>query len=498
MKKNLYPEWVMRHKTKGTAVEKRGETYYLTRIHSVWDKERRISKKITDEYLGIITESGLLPPKHKRTLKIERVTIKEFGGTVLINHITEELQTKLEAIYPNEWKTIFSIVAIRFFHNSPMKNMKHHYIHSYLSDLFADLDLNPKAVSNTIQKLGSDREKMVLFMRELVGQSSENLIIDLTHIFSESENINWLSIGHNPQDQFHHQINMLLIFSHDKMKPVYFRLLPGSIRDVSSIKATIEESKISNALFVGDKGFHSSMNVETLEKENLRYILPIKRNNGDTNYEVIKKHDRKNFDGFFIFEHRYIWHKQLKSDDTRKFILFFDEQLKTEEENSFLQRINRISEDKKEEKEQILNSFYERQFELGTITVVTNTKHPAEDIYKYLKARINVEVAFDTFKNILEADKTYMRTDAHMYGWVFVNFISLNLYYSLYGILASKEKLLEHYSPKDVIMHFSKVYKVNVDGKELIAEVPKTTRILLEKIGLPNDLLRPITKKPQS
>ena len=488
MKKN-YPEWVIKQKIKGTAIEKRGENYYLSRVHSVWDKKTGRPKKITDEYLGKITQSGLLAPKHKRIqVDISNITIKEFGATVLMNYLTQELQDKLKKIYPNNWKSLFTIAAIRFFHNSPMKNMNHHFQHSYISELFSGVNTDPRMISNLFEKLGSDREKMVLFMKELSVDCSENLIVDITHIFSESENINWLSIGHNSQDQYHQQLNMLLIFSHDRMKPVYFRLLPGSIRDVSSIKATIAEGDIKNALFVGDKGFHSLGNVETFEEQNLKYILPLKRNNSDINYEVMKTQDRKKFDGSFFFQGRLIWPKEGKTKSGRRIILFFDQKLRVDEERSFLDRIHKMPEDKKEEKGDILNSFYEKQFELGTITIITNSDQTAEKIYHFLKARTNIEVAFDTFKNILEADKTYMRSDSHMYGWMLINFISLLMYYILYGILTSKE-LLAHYSPKDIIMHFSKVYKIRVGDKQTISEIPKTTRILSQRMELPIDLL---------
>lgn len=486
--KTEYPDWVLKHKVKGTAIEKRGESYYLSKVHSTWDKKTGKPKKVTDEYLGKITQSGLLAPKHKRMPEIRNISVKEFGASALINHLTQELQTQLQKIYPQDWKSLFTIAAIRFFHNSPMKNMNHHFEHSYLSELFSEVNTDPRVISNFLEKLGSDREKMVLFMKELVTGESENLIVDLTHIFSESENINWLSIGHNSQDQFHEQLNMLLIFSHDRMKPVYFRLLPGSIRDVSSIKATIAEGNISNAVFVGDKGFHSLGNVELFEEQNLKYVLPMKRNNSDIDYDVLKAQDRKKFDGSFFFQHRVIWSKEGRTKTGRRIVLFFDQRLGVDEERSFLDRIDKIPEDKKEEKEKLLNDFYAKQFELGTITIITNSDKPAKEIYYFLKARTNIEVAFDTFKNILEADKTYMRSDAHMYGWMLVNFISLLMYYTLYGILTSKE-LLSHYSPKDILMHFSKVYKVRVGDKEIISEIPKVTRILSVKMNLTTDLL---------
>ncbi len=490
---STYPDYVEKAKIKGTQIMQRGENYYLYKISSKWDKKKQVSKKITGEYLGKITPEGVVTPKHKRTvaeLVVSAPTIKEFGASVLINHLSTRLQEQLQRAFPEDSHSIFVMSVLRFFYNLPIKNLNTRFSRSHLSDLFPTVNMDPKAVSSLLERVGTNRESMVLFMRELIDfTSKENIIVDLTHIFSESENINWLSIGHNAGDQFHKQLNMLLMFSKDRMKPVYFRLLPGAIRDVSSIKATIAESNVSNAIFVGDKGFHANGNVKIFEQEDLSYILPVKRNNADVNYDVMKLSDQKNFDGFFFFEKRHIWFKEGKSKEGRRMILFFDKRLEVEEENSFLERVDKLPKENKEGREQMMANFYEKQFELGTISVVTNADQEPKKIYECLKARTNVEVVFDAFKNVLEADKTYMQSETKIYGWLYVNFVSLLLYYSLYGILTSKD-ILSKYSPKDVVLHFSNVYKVKVLDKELISEIPKTTRELAQKMDIPDDLLR--------
>jgi len=61
-----YPKWVMKHKKKGTEIRKINGRYYLYKISSIWNKEKKRAQKITNEYLGIITEEGLIPPKHKQ------------------------------------------------------------------------------------------------------------------------------------------------------------------------------------------------------------------------------------------------------------------------------------------------------------------------------------------------------------------------------------------------------------------------------------------------
>jgi hypothetical protein len=42
--------------------------------------------------------------------------------------------------------------------------------------------------------------------------------------------------------------------------------------------------------------------------------------------------------------------------------------------------------------------------------VVTDTKESAEDVF-FPKGRTEIEQAFDTFKNTLHADRSYMRDD---------------------------------------------------------------------------------------
>ena len=86
------------------------------------------------------------------------------------------------------------------------------------------------------------------------------------------------------------------------------------------------------------------------------------------------------------------------------------------------------------------------------------------------------------------AENKYMQNDAKLYGWMFINFIALQMYYTLYGILL-KKKLLNNYSPQDILLHFSKIYSVKIGEKEIISEVPKTTRLLMEKFGITIDIL---------
>jgi transposase len=69
-------------------------------------------------------------------------------------------------------------------------------------------------------------------------------------------------------------INLMSIFSVKLQTPVYYRLLPGNIKDVSEFKICLQESGIKDATVIIDKGFASASNIEALEKESLQFIIP--------------------------------------------------------------------------------------------------------------------------------------------------------------------------------------------------------------------------------
>lgn len=59
-----YPDWVMKYKKKGTYINKVGDKYYLYAAHSERVKGTDKVRRVSDGYLGRITEKdGLIPAK---------------------------------------------------------------------------------------------------------------------------------------------------------------------------------------------------------------------------------------------------------------------------------------------------------------------------------------------------------------------------------------------------------------------------------------------------
>jgi hypothetical protein len=115
----------------------------------------------------------------------------------------------------------------------------------------------------------------------------------------------------------------------------------------------------------------------------MSYILPLKRNNVLISYVPVRSGDRKAFDGCFQFDKRVIWFKEQKLElesGGRRVILFLDEFLRAEEvKDSVSYAVKSVEKKKKGGLD--LSGFFERQFCMGTIAVVTNVN--SQKLYVY-------------------------------------------------------------------------------------------------------------------
>ncbi|WP_460373636.1 hypothetical protein [Methanocalculus sp. MC3] len=68
-------------------------------------------------------------------------------------------------------------------------------------------------------------------------------------------------------------------------------------------------------------------------------------------------------------------------------------------------------------------------------------------------------------------------------GHLFVGFLCLYLYCKLQAVIKRAE-LTSEYSPKDLLLIFSKVMRISYDGFDQITEVPKKVREIEMKLKL--------------
>ncbi|MGQ9571540.1 MAG: transposase [Thermodesulfovibrionales bacterium] len=469
-----YPDWVLKYKRKGTAVHKIGKNFYLYEVASKWDKTLKRARKITKGYLGRITSEGLKAPGYRIN---QPTTCKEYGASLFLMKENKEIIERLKEYFPNRWKELFALSAFRLLHQSPLKHMELYYHDSWICEELPEACLSKNILHQILESVGRERETIVKFLRSFIC-GNENLLIDLTYVFSLSKDMVLAEKGYNSQFDFINQVNLLFVYSLDQKLPLFYRILPGNVRDVRSLKVTIQESGIREVIIIGDKGFYSEDNIRLLEKEALWYILPLKRNNSLIDYRILKKGIKRRFEGYFKFKNRFIWYYGCGNKGLPVWV-FLDERLKAEEEQDYLSRIETHP-----ELGYTIENFYKRQHTFGTIALITNLKGlTPPKVFEYYKSRVSIEQMFDTFKNSMEADRSYMRSDYSMEGWMFINYLSLVYYYKIYQQLIAKD-LLSAYSPQDVLLYLSKYRRVKVSTRWIDLEIPKQTRKLMEIFNL--------------
>jgi len=327
-----YPEWVEKQRRPGTNITCSKGKYYLYTCKSVYDKEKKRSRKITTGYLGRITEEGLIPPKVKQ--EQGKYTVKEYGANAVLLEMGQDIHAKLKAVFPQEADELMTLATLRLIETCPFKRVALLYEKSYLSERFPSLPMSSASLSGFLRSVGSQRGKMVRFMTQMVG-NSEHILFDGTNIITKSENLEINRLGYNSHRQFDPQINLLYAFSCEQRQPVYYRIVPGNVRDVSSFRHAVGESEIENVTVIADKGFGSKANFELLESSQIKYVIPLRRNNGCFDRTKLKTGDKGSFDGHFMFQKRVIWYYEYTIDGAR-YIVFQDSALRTEEEKDLI------------------------------------------------------------------------------------------------------------------------------------------------------------------
>ncbi len=95
---------------------------------------------------------------------------------------------------------------------------------------------------------------------------------------------------------------------------------------------------------------------------------------------------------------------------------------------------------------------------------------------------MEVETVFDTYKNLLDADRTYMHSDKSMQGWMFINHISLLMYYAIFKKLKEAD-LLSKVSVNDILLRLSKISKLKIGEQWYLSEINSKTTKILDKLG---------------
>jgi transposase len=446
-------------------IKTKNNNHYLYKATSIYKQGKKYPQKITKEYIGKITPQGLIPTKTK-----ER-TLHEYANSTLLSTILDEITPQLQNNFPNNWQELYALTIAKTIRNTPIKYVKDAWEKLYASTK-TKATLSKNTVTQTLRSVGADWKAQSTFFNSLIKENTL-FYFDLSSIFSKSTNLNLAEKGYNKAPLYLDQINFALLFSQEQKTPVMLKSMPGSIRDVKTMRYIMEEFSLKNCTVVMDRGFFSKCNVETILSLGVSFVLPLKRCSKFVDYAL--KPDRP-----FMYRDRGIAFavKDVSVGGVGLRLFLFEDALLGGEEKSNLFKLRASGKD-----------VVVDESRLGRVSILTNLVGcDGERVYGLYKEREAVECAFDALKNELENDKTYLGDGDAVRGYFFVSFLCLYLYFRVLEKIRVAG-LTSELSVNELLFLLSKVYMVKrADGKEWLSEIPKKVETLIDKLDLKNIL----------
>jgi len=135
----------MKHKKKGTYINKVGDKYYLYAAHSERIKGTNKVRRVSDGYLGKITEEdGLIPPKSKVS---GDVISYEFGLSFAIMRCSGKIHQGLRKSFVKNGDLIYVCSILCYIYGYHSREL---FLHSYLSVRFNSINY-PDSFTNAQQ-----------------------------------------------------------------------------------------------------------------------------------------------------------------------------------------------------------------------------------------------------------------------------------------------------------------------------------------------------------
>ena len=113
-----HPAWALAHKQKGTELKRINGRYYLYKVSSKWNPQKKSSVKITGPILGSITQEKGFVESDKARLRRQndfagRIQVKEYGITAAVETLFADAITPLKKLFPQTWPTLIDYAKAR-------------------------------------------------------------------------------------------------------------------------------------------------------------------------------------------------------------------------------------------------------------------------------------------------------------------------------------------------------------------------------------------------
>lgn len=277
-KKDLQQEFEPFERTK----EINGHDY----VYEISQYRDPISGKIKQhsKYLGKPDPHG--KPEKVRERPVVHKHIVNYGDAYLFQSLVKELEIEKilkQCFSEEETNWILLLTGYKVLYQGTYDRLPSQMEISDLPSYFpVSTCLSSQQASRELERIGEDSgEKIPAFFLRWIQHhplQGDNLLFDITSFSSQAKQIEFLEYGYNRDHELLPQINMGLLVNETLRLPLYYKIYPGSIKDISTMDNLVQELQsltIQKITLILDRGFYSAGNLLDLLERSYDFILPL-------------------------------------------------------------------------------------------------------------------------------------------------------------------------------------------------------------------------------
>lgn len=165
---------------------------------------------------------------------------------------------------------------LKLLYLEPFSRFQIRYETSLAKRRWPDARMSDDALPKLLQRVGFQWAAQRDVFR-ILAQDENHVAIDLSHVFREGQSVPWLEYGHNGDDAWRPQRQVLMCWGTTTHQPGFLQLLPGATNSAQTLPHFIKEMLFQDLVAVIDKGFWSPENVKAFEDAGVRYAMALRR-----------------------------------------------------------------------------------------------------------------------------------------------------------------------------------------------------------------------------
>jgi len=238
---------------------------YLNKLSS--QGKSTIGMELWNKEKGSVAQTNAFHTSEAEIARAVMDSVKDYGVVYFLKALAEKvgLLDVLRIVLPNAWQEIFCLACYLVTVDKPVMYCNDWVMSNYGLGVGS---MSSQRISDLLAVIGcSERNHFYRLWHKLIRER-EYIALDITSVSSYSEQISACEWGYNRDGEALPQINICMLFGENSKLPVYQTVYSGSLRDVTTLKATLSEfsalTGATDTMVVMDKGFFSAKNVNML------------------------------------------------------------------------------------------------------------------------------------------------------------------------------------------------------------------------------------------